>query len=298
MIEYNPKNWFTLIFQIHKSQMMRYMAPNLLMIGVYSGALSYVFLEHVALNIPPGINIHAYVGIVLGLVLVFRTNTAYDRWWEGRKQLGALTNHSRNLALKLNAMLPDSDTENRTFFSKTISNFYFALKEHLRDGVDPDDLELDEMPYEKSIRSTQHTPNHLVNHMQVRMNDLLRHGRIDGDQYRVINREAAGLIDVLGACERILKTPIPYSYSLYVKKVIFVYLLTMPVSLINSLNYWTVPMVMFTCYVLAGLELMGEEIEDPFGHDQNDLDTDGMAKNIRKNVREILQPEPAAVPAQ
>ncbi|MEM7040843.1 MAG: bestrophin family ion channel [Bacteroidota bacterium] len=96
------------------------------------------------------------------------------------------------------------------------------------------------------------------------------------------------MIDVLGGCERILKTPIPYSYSVYVKKVIFIYLLTLPLSLITSLLYWTVPMVMFNCYVLAGLELMGEEIEDPFGYDQNDLDTDGMAKNIRKNVREIL----------
>lgn len=288
MVEYNPRNWFTLIFHLHRSQLMRWVMPNVIGIGLLSGLMVYVFTQHYELHIPAGINIHAFVGLVLGLVLVFRTNTAYDRWWEGRKLFGALVNHSRNMALKLNAMLPAEAEEEREFLTTTISNFFFALKEHLREGIDPDDLDLHDMPYEEQAREVQHIPNLLVGSLQQRFNQYLKEGRIDGDQFRVINREAEGMIDVLGGCERIRKTPIPFSYSVYVKKVIFIYLLTMPLSLINSLGYWTVPMVMFTTYVLAGLELMGEEIEDPFGLDANDLDTDIMAKNIRKNVREIL----------
>lgn len=288
MINYNPKDWIQLIFSTRNSGVMRNILPTLLITGLFSAGMCYVFLEHYELHIPSGINVHAIVGIVLGLVLVFRTNTSYDRWWEGRKQFGALTNHSRNLALKLNAMLPEDDHETRRFFSQSISNFYFALKEHLRSGVDLEELDLEKMPYEKTLGEAKHIPNAIAGSMQTRLNSLLKERKIDGDQFRVVNREAEGLVDVLGACERIRKTPIPFSYSLYVKRVIIIYLLTMPLSLINSLGYWTVPMVMFSCYVLAGLELLGEEIEDPFGHDANDLDTDGMAKNIRGNVHEIL----------
>lgn len=291
MINYNPKDWIHLVFNLHNSGIMRRILPTLLLVGVLSTGMCYLFLEHIELHIPPGINVHAIVGIVLGLVLVFRTNTSYDRWWEGRKQFGALTNHSRNLSLKLNAMIPAADVETRRFFSVSIYNFYFALKEHLRSGVKLEELELEGMPYAESIHSSQHAPNTIAGAIQDKLNVLLKERKIDGDQFRVVNREAAGLIDVLGACERIRKTPIPYSYSLYVKRVIIIYLLTMPLSLINSLGYWTVPMVMFSCYVLAGLELLGEEIEDPFGHDANDLDTDGMAKNIRNNVKEILEAE-------
>lgn len=291
MIDYNPKSWAKLVFNFHKSGLMRNILPTLLLVGAIAGGLCYLFLEEIVdLSIPPGVNIHAYVGIVLGLVLVFRTNTAYDRWWEGRKQFGALTNHSRNLALKLNSMIPADDQESRRYFSKTISNFYFALKEHLRSGVDLDELDLEDMPYREKVKQVGHVPNALAGSMQDRLNKMLRDRLIDGDQYRVVNENISALVDVLGACERIRKTPIPFSYSMYVKKVIIFYLLSLPFSIINSLHYWTIPMVMFTAYVLAGLELIGEEIEDPFGHDANDLDTDGMAVNIRKNIREILTP--------
>lgn len=288
MIQYNPKNWFTLIFTIHKSSMMRYLLPNMVGLAIYTGLLCYVFIEHLELGIPGRLDIHGYVGIVLGLVLVFRTNTAYDRWWEARKLFGALTNHSRTMAIKVNQLLERDDHETRQFFSQTIPNFYFALKEHLRDGVDTDDLELEGMAYQDEIESAKHVPNFLANQIHGQFLDMLNSGKINGDQYRVLQREAEGMIDVLGGCERILATPIPYSYSVYIKKVIFLYLLTLPFSLINVLQYWTIGVVLFECYVLAGLELMGEEIEDPFGHDFNDLDTDGMAKNLRKNIREII----------
>lgn len=288
MINYNPKNWFTLIFTIHKSSMMRYLLPNLVGLAIYTALICYVFVEQMELGIPGRLDIHGYVGIVLGLVLVFRTNTAYDRWWEARKQFGALTNHSRNMAIKVNTLLEQQDQDTRQFFTQTIPNFYLALKEHLRSGVDTDDLELEGMPYHDQIEGIKHIPNFLVNQIQDRFLTLFKGGKINGDQFRVLQREAEGMIDVLGACERIRATPIPYSYSVYIKKVIFLYLLTLPFSLINVLEYWTIGVVLFECYVLAGLELMGEEIEDPFGHDFNDLDTDGMAKNLRKNIREII----------
>jgi putative membrane protein len=288
MIPYNPKNWFTLIFAGSKSQLMKNMLPNLIGIGIATGLFIWLMEDIIQAHVPEGINVHTFVGIVLGLVLVFRTNTAYDRWWEGRRLMGALTNHSRNLALKLNAILPVEDREARQFFAKTIPNFYFALKEHLRDGVIQEELHLDDMSYADEIDKVRHIPNLIAAHLQQRITALLRDGVIQGEQYRVLNDDVVAMIDVCGGCERIQKTPIPISYSIYIKKVIFIYLLSMPLSTIHTLHYYSIPMVMFTTYVLTGIELLAEEIEDPFGHDYNDLDTDGMATRIRANVQEVL----------
>jgi putative membrane protein len=199
MIPYNPKNWLTLIFNFHSSQLMRSMLPNMLGIGVLSGLMVWFFTDIVPLNMPQGLNIHTFVGIVLGLVLVFRTNTAYDRWWEGRRLFGALTNSSRNMALQLNAMLPLDDRESREFFGKSIPNLYYALKEHLRDGVKPEELHLDGMSYADEISRARHIPSLIVAHLQDRINQLLKSGMIRGSQYRVLSDDIAIMVDVAGA---------------------------------------------------------------------------------------------------
>lgn len=300
MIRYNPKHWFQFIFRFHRSVQMRLLLPNILFMGSFAGLMTYLFREHLHLEITA--NVHTLLGIVLGLVLVFRTNTAYDRWWEGRKLWGALINHSRNLALKIDGMLPEEDRESRDYFSRSIGNFAFAFKEHLRRDRKLKELDMEGLDYAPDAAGVPHLPNRIVAGMQRKVNDMLRDGTLHPDQYRVVNRELAGLIDVLGGCERILKTPIPYSYSMYVKKVIFFFILSLPLSLINSMGYYTIPAVMFITYVLAGLELLGEEIEEPFGLDANDLDTEGMCMTIRTNVDAILMyrsniPTPVSVNA-
>ena len=131
MIKYNPKDWFSLIFEFHKSDTLRKMVYVLVLYGLYSLAIVYVELHYTELR--STIAIHSLIGFVLGLLLVFRTNTAYDRWWEGRKLLGALVNTSRNLALKVDTFLPKGDTTQRAFFAKMISNYCYAMKNHLRD---------------------------------------------------------------------------------------------------------------------------------------------------------------------
>jgi putative membrane protein len=103
-----------------------------------------------------------------------------------------------------------------------------------------------------------------------------------------MNAEMSSLIDICGACERIRNTPIPYSYSAFIKKFIFVYVATLPFSLAFTLGYLSIPVVALIFYLLGSLELIAEEIEEPFGADQNDLPMDRLCKTIEKTVREIL----------
>ena len=121
-----------------------------------------------------------------------------------------------------------------------------------------------------------------------KINDLYETKKISGNQLIIINSEIQSFAEVCGACERIKNTPIPYSYSSFIKKFIFVYVMTLPFGYAISLGYYVVPVVIFIFYVLASLELIAEEIEDPFGGDANDLPMGKIAENIKKHVEELL----------
>lgn len=258
---------------------------------VYTTICCYVILDYFKLHesdFQPTIAMHSLMGIVLGLFLVFRTNTAYDRWWEGRRLWGAIVNSTRNMALKLNAYISKEDHEEREWFAKMIPNFVFATKESLRQGVHFDELEPVDADFIEYMKKYKHVPNKISGMMYERVNTLYKKGLITGDQLINVDKEMKDLIDFMGASERIKNTPIPYSYMMYVKKFIVIYIITLPFGFVTASGYFTVPIVIIISFVLMSVELIAEEIEDPFGRDLNDLPMDELARKIRDNVKEIL----------
>ncbi|MEM7109952.1 MAG: bestrophin family ion channel [Bacteroidota bacterium] len=289
MVRYNPKTWFSLIFHAYSRQVMRTLMPALLFMTVYTTGLAYLDLDYFRWNFKSTTAVHSLLGIVLGLFLVFRVNSAYDRWWEGRKLWGGLVNNARNLALKLAAFLPADDGESRGYFAKMISNFVIAVREHLRDGVKLEDLEIaGSEDFLNRIKSKKHVPNFISLLLYEKINQLYVSQQLTGDQFFVLDKELKSFSDLLGGCERIRNTPIPYSYSMYIKKFIFTYTITLPFAFIHEFNYWTVPIVLMIFYILISVEIIAEEIEDPFGEDVNDLPTEDLTEKIKGNVREIL----------
>ncbi|MGQ7855897.1 bestrophin family protein [Pedobacter sp. WC2501] len=285
MINYNPKDWSTFIFHIDKSDTFRKLWPLMLGVAIFSGLVAYAELNYFQLSKTSNVTnigmMHSLLGFVLSLLLVFRTNTAYDRWWEGRKLLGSLTNVSRNLALKIKALkLTDEDVR---FFEYGIPKYAFALKEHLRE----------KMYFGKNsllieVEEGKHVPNQIAGSLTNRFYGLLEKGSISQEQFIVLSSDFNQFTDICGACERIKNTPIPFSYSAFIKKFIFVYVITLPFGWVFSLGYFVVPIVPFILYVLASLELIAEEIENPFGYDANDLPVDQICTNIEKHIGEIL----------
>lgn len=292
MITYNPKDWFTFIFRFHKADTLRSLTPLILGICVYSGIIAVLEIEIFRLsqnNYLKNISMmNTLLSFVISMLLVFRTNTAYDRWWEGRKHWGALVNNSRNLAIKMNAMLEPADEGNRAFFRRVIPMYASVLSRHL--GAESTRLALDEQEHPElgQLDAAKHAPNQVAALLLQRVNRLYQEGIIKGDQLITLNAELQSFTDICGACERIKNTPIPFSYSVFLKKFIFFYVMTLPLSFVFSMGYITIPVVAFIFYVLASLELIAEEIEDPFGDDANDLPTQKIADNIRKHVRELL----------
>jgi putative membrane protein len=291
MVKYNPKTWFTLIFHSYSRQVMKTLTPTLLFMIALSAACCYVMLDVFQLHesdFQPTIAMHSLLGIVLGLFLVFRTNTAYDRWWEGRKLWGALVNSTRNFALKLDAYLLRENHEDRDWFSKMIPNFIYATKEGLRNGVQLNELESTSENFQEDLKKYKHKPNAISSLLYRKVNDLYMNKKLTGDQLINLDKELKDFIDFMGACERIRNTPIPYSYMMYVKKFIFIYIVTLPFAFVTQSGYLTIPIVVIITFVLMSVELIAEEIEDPFGRDLNDLPTDELAEKIKQNVREIL----------
>jgi putative membrane protein len=295
MISYNPKDWFTYIFRFHKADTFRKLTPLMLAIAAYTGIIAFLELEYWQLsqastnyvrNIPV---MHSLLGFAISMLLVFRTNTAYDRWWEGRRLWGQLVNNSRNLAIKLASLLPEGDPQ-RAFYRKSIPAFAHALHRHLRREETRLALLEDEELRNALIRidHSKHVPNQIALMMIKHAQELHREGKLSPEQMLFINGELSSFTDICGACERIKNTPIPFSYSVFIKKFIFFYVMTLPFGFVFQLGYWAVPVVVFIFYVLASLELIASEIEDPFGGDSNDLPTQQLAENIQRHVAELI----------
>lgn len=285
MINYNPKEWVHFIFHIHKADTFRKLWPLMLAVAVFSGIIAFLELHYLKLAETTYIKnlgmMHNLLGFVISMLLVFRTNTSYDRWWDGRKLLGALTNVSRNFAIKIKAL--NLDKEDVEFFKYGIPKYAFALKEHLREkqyfGKDSFLIEID---------GGKHIPNQVATSIISKLYALQSANKISQEQLITLNTDATQFTDICGGCERIKNTPIPFSYSAFIKKFIFIYVITLPFGWVFSLGYFVIPIVPFILYVLASLELIAEEIENPFGGDANDLPVDEICNNIEKHVGEIL----------
>lgn len=291
MITYNPTVWFSLIFHAYSRKVFRKLFPVLIFMACFTWAFCYYVLGYLGIDHGAFIGttaVHQLLGIVLGLFLVFRTNTAYDRWWEGRRQWGALVNSTRNFSFKLSAYVGKDERELRVWFAHMIANFAFATKEHLRTGVKLSELEPCDGLILADLEKYSHKPNRISALLYEKVNALTVSNTISGYQFLNLDKELKDFTDIIGACERIKKTPIPYSYSMYIKKFIFIYIITLPFGFVTTFDYFTIGVVLFVTYVLLSVELIAEEIEDPFGYESNDLPTDELAVTIKNNVHEIL----------
>lgn len=283
MVYYNPKEWFSFIFKINKAETLRELFPLMVAVAAYAGVVTYFLIDFWHLPdtsiLKKVIFIHQTIGFVFSLLLAFRINSAYDRWWEGRKIWGSLVNNSRNLAIKLKHLIGDEDL---AFFNYAISRYARSLRDHLRDEYVPEDQSFID------IDAKKHVPNQVASEMIKNIYRLNKDGVINPEQLFSITAEITSFTDICGACERIKKTPIPFSYNVFIKKFIFTYIMTLPFTWAFDLKYFIIPVIAFVLFVFASIELLAEEIEDPFGRDANDLPLDSICENIQKHVGELI----------
>lgn len=281
--------WFAVLFDFHRTKTLRRLLVSMLLVGLYAFIVDYVESDLLHIDFKPPSYVYSMLGIVLGILLVFRTNTAYDRWWEGRKLLSKLGYTWKNVAIKLNAFLPANDSLHRHYFASMIANHSFSLKESLRGGVIVDELVESEPGILNNLDQLYHIPNFFLTKICEKINYLYKQGVITDMQFLELTKHVDDTSEVVSSCERIRTSPIPFSYSIHLKKFLFAFVLILPFGFIHDLGYWCVLIVMLIFYAMVGLDVIGEEIEDPFGQDENDLPFDAICKSLRKNVNEILK---------
>ena len=284
MIIYDPKNWIRILLDFPRSPVFRTLALDVMAAGAWAALVVWLETDVMRVAVPLGPSFLSILGIILGLLLVFRTNTSYDRWWEGRRLWGQLVNVSRGLAHQLDAQLPAGHAH-RADYSDLMERFPAALARHLRRprGV-----------------PGEHEPNLLVQQLSRRLHGDIAAGLLAREAQVALTPLLLAFDDITGACERIRNTPIPFSYSSYVKQFVLLYALIMPFGLVKEFGYGTVIASMFTFFATMGLELLATEIEEPFGTDRNDLPIDELADKIAQDVRLLLgaaPPEPGPLPA-
>jgi ion channel-forming bestrophin family protein len=286
MVTYNPKDWIILILHFHKSDTFKKLFISLICIGVYAAAIVYTETSVVHFHIKNSTALHSILGFALSMLLVFRTNSAYDRWWEGRKIWGSVVNNSRNLALKLTAF--SVSKKNRIELKYLIINYFFSLKNHLRDVyVESEFFATDDLTL-ADFSKANHKPNKIAQVIYNKIIAMRNNNELTMDQLLIINEELKSFTDNCGASERIKNTPIPFSYNIFLKKLIFLYCISLPLFFGGEFGYTTVPITMILLYVFASIELIAEEIEDPFGTDENDLPADNICEKLKNNLNEIL----------
>jgi len=287
---YDNKHWISVLLSMHKSDTLKTLGSGMIAMAVYAGIVAYLEIEYFKIDKDSSIRnislIHTLLGFVLSMLLVFRTNTAYDRWWEGRKLLGRMVNDSRNFAIKLHAILPEDDKENRDFFKKYLCFFPHLLSRHLSKQSTKMELAQDQQHTE--VEQLPHPPNALIWRIRNQVQKLYREGVITGDQLIILDTQLSGFLDVCGGCERIKNTPIPYSYSSFTKKFIVIYVITLPIAYAMSIGYMMTLLTVFVFYVLMSLEVLAEEIEEPFNNEENDLPMELIAQNIERNIIRIF----------
>jgi putative membrane protein len=255
------------------------------LMGVYTLAVDWIAGQNFPSNMIKEVGAVSFGGIILGLLLVFRTNSAYERWWEGRKLWGQLVNDSRNICLKIRSIRAIKN-DDKVQFGELVISFSYALKHHLR-GTKP----ADPLPGVGTL--SEHDDKNIPVYITSKMYDMLmrwhREGNIDIMMLNMLDEHARSFMNISGGCERIKNSPIAISYRAFMRQGIALNLLALPWYLAQQFSMcWCLPLILISTYFLIGIELIAEDIEDPFGYDGDDLPLDNLCANIKATITNIV----------
>lgn len=268
--------------------------PSILLCGVISILMcvaatlseSY-FGDSITLDISP----FGFAGAVLGILLVIRLNAGYDRWWEARTLWGGIVNQSRNLAISGLAYGP-RDPKWREQFIAMIATFPYSARDRLREGPNSkkviEQLALDET---QMLDITAHLPSKISWRIGLLMQEARVNWGLDGFAFLQIDQQRMQLIDHLGACERILATPLPRIYSITIRRFILLFLFILPLALWQHLDSILPipPLTMLIAYPLLSLDQIGVELENPFSlKSLSHLPLDEISENTERNILDLL----------
>lgn len=237
-----------------------------------------------------GASLHTLLGISFGLLLVFRTNSSYERYWEGRRLWGIIIEESRHLARLAALYVP---VERRREFLACLGVAVHATLANLR-GERNLGPHVESLPPEvrRAVQASFHPPTAALTHAGRIARDAVLSGYAPATVLPVIEEPVRSVIISAGGCNRIRTTPIPFAYRVHLRRALFLYAFTLPFALAGDFDWIAIPSTFALTFILFGIEEIGSSIEDPFGFDPNDLPLEQFVTIIEST---IFDPEIAAV---
>lgn len=286
MIEYDAHKWLDHLFDI-KGSMVREITGRVLLVVAWAAAVVAFHMYVRPVAVPS--TVHALVGVAIGLLLVIRTNASYERFWEGRKMWGGMVNESRNLARSATAFLRDSPATAEAIILWTVA-FAYSSMHALRGSKSMGPL-AERLPEAevRDVMAAEHLPSAIALRISTLLDEARRKGHISDYVTMTLDNNVQLLIDYIGACERIHKTPLPFAYVVHLRRALILYCVTLPFALIESYGWSTVVDTLLIAYILFGIEEIGVEIEDPFGEDDNDLPLEKICATIEGNLLSVIK---------
>lgn len=248
-------------------------------------SLIHAFIQSFSIPIGP----FEYAGLMLGLVLVFRINSGYDRWWEARKIWGNLVNNSRNLTIIIKNYFSPNATERADRIANYVAAIPFLIKNRLRNNDSITDISgmIDAVAYER-IFDNHNRPLMLSSMLAKELSLAKQANEIDSFAFLKAEEQRALIIDSLGACERILKTPIPFVMAVKVRRFILIFLLALPLALVDISAVISPLITSLVAYAIFSLDQIGYELQFPFSHTSlSHLPLDEICATIKSSVDEI-----------
>jgi ion channel-forming bestrophin family protein len=293
MGEQNKGRWFKSALQ-WRGSVIASVLPRTLVCAIFGAVVMLLQIRGYNLGFP--ILATLIPNLVLGLLLVFRTNTAYDRFWEGRKSWGTISVSIRNLARRIWVDIADKNAADRVekiTALRFLEAFALATKDHLRQEP-VSDVVLGLLPPERvaEVQRASNPPLEIVFWIGDYLQAEYRQGDLDVYQLTSMQQLLDRMVEAHGSCERILKTPMPLAYAIHLKQLLLLYCLSLPFQVVDKALWGTPFLVGVVSFMVFGIEAIGLEIENPFGRDPNDLPLDTICQTIRSNVEDLIQLKP------
>jgi putative membrane protein len=226
---------------------------------------------------------------MLGLILVFRINAGYDRWWEARKLWGTIVNASRNLAIIIKRYSYSGDEAAILKIANYIGALPFLIKNHLREDQNMEEVkELIDAPLYSYILGEKNKPLALASALANALGVARKNDGLDSFSFLKAEEQRAIIVDCLGACERILKTPMPFVMSIKSRRFILIFLLTLPLALVTVSLVINPIVSSLVAYAIFSLDQIGVELQKPFCENSlSHLPLDEICNTIKNNVLEL-----------